>query len=328
MLLEYKKRWYERGKMLSLAQRTSAKVGLRVIEDELGFEVRSFLRAKEFRSEGTVRNYGQKLGIWVSWLETQGIQTLQDVRPALVRDFFSHLRETGHNPGGVHLFYRVIKVFVRWYAREYDLVGWDPLKNVEAPRLMSVPMPTTPIEDLVKMIKTCDRKTYTGVRDEALLRFLVDTGVRASELLRLEWGDIDILAGDVRLRAEATKGKKERMVFLGTKAQKALRAYMRVLPSSESDLVWVGEGGEPLKYWGLRSIFTRRGSSAGLDPIPTPHSVRKTYATESYRHGEELETLRRKLGHSSLLVTQRYLGLQVEDLREASHLHSPGDRLL
>ena len=289
----------------------------------LRYEMDDFLIAKGQRSAATRLIYQKKLKIFIQWLELETeVEELEDLQRDHIRAFLDHL-SSNHSPGGVHLFFRVMRTWINWARREYDLDGWDPLKNVDPPALTQNSYAPVPIEDIQKLLDCFDRRTYEGARNDALVRFLVDTGVRASELMRLRIKDVDLNTGDVHLPAEATKTKKPRVVFLGTKALRSLRRCLKWRKERDPAASLFD-----LTYFGVNSMFNRSEVIAGLRRPISFHRLRKTYATESHRHGEDLETLRRKLGHSTLAVTQRYLGLNEDDLRNAHQEHSPGDRLL
>jgi integrase/recombinase XerD len=121
--------------------------------------------------------------------------------------------EDGHNPGGQHAAYRVLKTFLRWYEFEAEPEGWrNPITKVKAPRLTEEPMEPVDVQDVNKMACACDG-SFLGRRDKAVLLFLLDTGLRARELLQLDLEDIDLVSGSVLVRLG--KGRKPRTVFLG-----------------------------------------------------------------------------------------------------------------
>jgi integrase/recombinase XerD len=163
----------------------------------------------------------------------------------------------------------------------------------------------------------------TGKRDRAVMLFLLDTGVRASELISITLADINLITGDVFIKLG--KGKKDRNVFLGSKTRKALRAYLRLRIDS-SNALWTTDDGEPLTYWGLKMIMRRRANQAKVK-TPELHAFRRWFALTCLRTGMDIYSLQELMGHADLQVLRRYLKQTNQDIREAHHRASPVDNL-
>jgi len=296
-------------------------------EHELAYQVGAFLSAKGRQNPQTARFYDCKLKHFSAWLESQGIADVIAVTPQVVRDFLAFLQD-GHSQGGLHAYYRSVKHFLRWCRLEYDLSEWEPLKNVQAPRALYRPLPTATVGVVKALLKTCRGTRFVDRRDEAMLRGLCDTACRIGEYLALRLQDVHLDDGTVILRAEITKGKRERLTYLGSRALRALREYLRMRDSLRPDSpLWVTEDGRPMSYNAFHQVLLSRSHRAKV-PTLSPHSLRKLAATSMYRDGANLEEIRRLLGHSTLLVTQRYIGLTDDDLRQSHRTHAIGDRLL
>jgi site-specific recombinase XerD len=242
-----------------------------------------------------------------------------------LRRFFVSLEERGLSPGGVHAFYRAVRVFLRWYANEFDPEGWrNPIQKVRAPKVDAPPLAPVPLEHVRAMLDACERGKFTGERDAAIILFLLDTGARAGELLALDKQDADILTGEVLIRK--SKSRKPRTVFLGRKARRALRSYLKLRGMDAVKAVFVTDEIERLKMSGLRQILRRRAKRAGV-PVPSLHSFRRACALALHRAGVDLLSIARLLGHSDISLLQRYIRQDAEDLRGAHERGSPGDAL-
>lgn len=285
---------------------------------ELNYELAAFLESRP--TPETTRFYASKLPKFCEYLLSQGVETLEDARPQHVRAFLTSLKE-GHTLGGQHAYYRAIRAWARWVGQEYGFEH-DPLANVTAPRMVNEPLKPATVEQVLTVLKRCDKRTFCGRRDDALIRFALDTALRASELLRLNTEDVNLDTGDVHIAPEASKTKQPRTVFVGPRTLKAVRAYLR-RRKDDNPALWVTESGERLGYYGLRSILTSRS-----DDPPTWHGIRKLAATTMLKCGADLEIIRRILGHTSLITTQRYLCLSEEDLRQSFKHVSPAQNLL
>ena len=145
---------------------------------------------------------------------------------------------------------------------------------------------------------------------------LLDTGLRASELLALKVGDITFNSGAVLV--QHGKGGKSRTVFLGRRSRRAVREY--VTESKVDDLLF------PFTYTGLRTMLQRRCKDAHIDYL-SPHSFRRAFALSMLRDGCDIYTIQRLMGHADLQVLTRYLKQNTDDLRIQHGRHSPADRV-
>jgi integrase/recombinase XerD len=135
--------------------------------------------------------------------------------------------------------------------------------------------------------------------------------------------EIDILSGQVYINKG--KGRKSRYVYLGEKSRKAVRQYLR-LRDDKSHVLWVGRDGDPLTYWGLVDMLTRRAKQAGV-PQPSIHSFRYFFALTSLRNGMDIFSLQKAGGWASMAVMRRYLKQSESDVEIAMKKYSPVDNL-
>jgi integrase/recombinase XerD len=229
----------------------------------------------------------------------------------------------GHCPGGRHAAYRVLKTFLRWYDDEVEPEGWrNPIDKVKAPKLEEEPLDPVELQTVNAMTAVCD-KSFLGRRDRAILLFLLDTGLRARELLSMNINDINFITGMVRLLAG--KGRKPRDVVISKDTRKTVRAYLKLRQDNLTALFVLEDQTDRLGYGGLRLIFERRAKQANVEE-PTAHDFRRAFAITMLRNGCDLITLSRLMGHASLKVLRRYLKELPDDLQEAHRKASPVDR--
>lgn len=292
---------------------------------ELGlFELKNnFIADRE--AQGLARKsidfYKHNLKIFIDWCAAQGVTKADQLNPDVIRSFFNHWKETGHSNGGIHGVYRSLRALLRWFEQEYEPSGWrDPLRNVKPPRVDIEPLDPVSIEHVRAMVDTCNGGKFIDYRDKAIMLFMLDTGVRAGELLALNVQDID-REGGVLIRQ--SKNRRPRTVFLGREARRALRAYLK-----QREDVWptlfVADDNERLRESGLRQILVRRAKRAQV-PAPSCHSFRRAFALAMKRGGADLVTLQRLLGHSDMTQLIRYLKQDSEDLRNEHNIISPAD---
>jgi site-specific recombinase XerD len=185
--------------------------------------------------------------------------------------------------------------------------------------------------DQVRRLLRAARSSRQPRRDEALLLFLADTGVRASELVSLKIGDIDFQSRAFKVRG---KGNKIRQGYLGAAVTKALKVYCRsrnclpdeyLFPSERSYCTGISE---PLTRSGVQQLLTRLAEAAGITGQVSPHQFRRFAAVEFLRGGGNVFALQNILGHSSLTMTRRYCALAEADVEAQHRQFSPVDRLL
>ena len=186
------------------------------------------------------------------------------------------------------------------------------------PRTKERPLILTP-EQVQTVIDAC-----LTLRDKLLITVLVDSGLRAEELMRLNWDDVDIGSGTLIVRKG--KGGKPRTAVIGAKARRLVISYRRDVDHNPSMPFIQTDNGSRMTYPGLRSVMTRLTERSGVHV--TAHSLRRTFATLSLRAGMTPIHLQALMGHSTLEMTTEYVQLVYEDLMEAHRDHGPVDRFL
>ena len=208
-----------------------------------------------------------------------------------------------------------IKAFFRY--REAAQGALSPARTLRSPkseRRLPAVLQEEEVERLIE--EEPEEKTPATARDRAILETLYSSGLRVSELVGLNWRDIDDEIGMVTVRAG--KGSKDRVVPLGEPALDALKAWRRVMP-----VAWEPDGpvitnlrGTRLTTRSVEKIVARRINDAGLDPAITPHGLRHCFATHMLNAGADLRSIQEMLGHASLATTQRYTHVSVNHLKE------------
>jgi site-specific recombinase XerD len=278
----------------------------------------------------TLTHYTYTVGGFVERLQGQGVRDPQSITPHHVRAYLVSLQRRGLKDTTQHAHARGIKTWLRWLVEEGDLDD-NPMRRVAMPRLEArIPAPFSP-DNVRALLAACDRQTPIGARNYAICLTLLDSGLRAAELVSLRIGDVDMRSG---LCVVMGKGAKMRQVRVGAKARGAV---VRMLgyrqDAANGAALWMGytgqgtETGTALSIHGLQTLLHRLGKQAGVMPC-APHRFRRTFALWCLRDGMDLHSLRMLMGHSSLAVLQRYLALAGEDIERAHIAHSPVDNLL
>jgi len=273
---------------------------------------------------GTLEFYSAKLNNFLAFCESQAITQVDQLTAQNIREYLINLETRGHSPGGIHTFYRSIKAFLRWYEAEYEPEGWkNPIRKVRAPRVGIELLEPAKAIDIQAMLEKCAGERFWDLRNRAIILTLLDTGLRASELVDLNPDDLNLDRGNVLVRQG--KGRKPRTVFVGKRTRKALRAYMLAHTWPDSAL-FVSYRGRKLTYDGLRQIVKELARKAGVNP-PKLHSFRRFFALEYLRNGGDIFTLQRLMGHSDIQILRRYLNQLDEDLERGHAQFGPVDRM-
>jgi integrase/recombinase XerD len=223
---------------------------------------------------------------------------------ACLRSFYRHLRRTG-------------------------VLANDPTAHLRAPK-ESRKLPQVLSRDEVAELLRQPRGTEpAALRDRALLETMYACGLRASEAIALEVGDVDLEAGVLRARG---KGSKERLVPIGSAAANAISAYLgrgraRLVGDRWESRLFVNQRGGGLTRQGLYKIVQRHAASAGLASKMSPHTLRHSFATHLLAGGCDLRSLQEMLGHADIATTQLYTHLSAERLKDVYFEAHPRARL-
>ena len=204
------------------------------------------------------------------------------------------------------------------HLRREQLVDDDPTAALSAPR-RGKKLPQVLSHGEVKNLLSQPRGSEPpALRDRALLEVMYGCGLRASEAIGLDVGDVDLDRGFVRPYG---KGSKERIVPLGREAAAAVRNYLRsgrpkLVGSGAEKKLFVNQRGGGLTRQGLYKIIRGHAKSAGLDGKMSPHTLRHTFATHLLSGGCDLRSVQEMLGHADISTTQMYTHLSGEEIKD------------
>ena len=285
----------------------------------------SFLQSKKTAgfSKNTVDMYSNRLNLMFPWFIEHGYDTINNLTPEAIRQYLDYMSSKGHNKGGMHLHYRILKTYLNFIWDEYDLETRNPISKVKFTAPKPTPLEGISIDEVKDMLKACSKNQFPA-RDKAIISVLVDTGLRRSELMALKFGDVDIDTG--RIVIWHGKGDKFRVVYAGKECRKALRKYYNCLDDIKpTDALWLTDEGDPISADGVLSMLRRTEQNAGITKLHCFHDFRRCCAITRLRSGEDIFTISRLLGHSDIETTKRYLFITDKDEQEFSVRSSPLD---
>lgn len=279
-----------------------------------------FLTAQKGCSPHTLRAYELDLLHWAAHLSNvQGVQSLKElcekIQPEDLRSYLAELHKS-HERSSVCRRLSAVRSFFRflrsrqWIERDFAVLIPSPKSQRELPRFLK-------IEEMRDLVEAPDLSTYLGRRDRALFEVLYGCGLRVSEAVGLNFKDLDLQEGWLRVMG---KGSKERMVPFGSPAAEALARYLhdRKDPCSE-DPVFVNYLGTRLSARSVARILTRHLIRIASTRTLSPHGMRHSFATHLLVAGADLRTIQEMLGHVSLSTTQRYTHVDLGTLMDHYH---------
>lgn len=233
------------------------------------------LRA-ERKATSTIRTYTEGVRQFLAWCERESMQPALDRR--LVNGFTADLLESGAEPATVRSRQLGVRRFSAWLAEE-DEQPTDPLFGLKAPKLDQKIVEPLSDEQLRALIAACRGKEFRERRDEAIVRLMVETGVRAGEVVGLQVLDVDLMAHTAIVRRG--KGGKGRVVPFGDQTAVALDRYVRIRQKhrlTSAAALWLGDRHRgPLTYASLYWGLNNRADAAGIADFH-PHRLRHTAA--------------------------------------------------
>ena len=232
------------------------------------------LRA-ERKSPQTVKSYGDGVRRFLAWCATEGRPAVLD-RPT-VSGFVAALLEAGAEPATARSRHLALRRFSAWLVEEGEATE-DRVLGTRPPKLDTKVVDPLTDEQLHALIAACAGTEMRDRRDEALVRFMAETGARAGEVVALALGDVDLRAGTAVVRRG--KGGRGRTVPYGPQTTRALDRYLRARRGhrlAATDALWLGDRGKEFSYDGLHKTLGMRAERAGI-PGFHPHRLRHTAA--------------------------------------------------
>jgi integrase/recombinase XerC len=280
------------------------------------------LRTERNVSPHTLRNYLSDLAQFQNFLrerelslDSTGSIDVRKVDIHVVRAFLASLAGD-RKKSSIGRKLAALKGFFRYLIAQKQIEK-DPLLLIHSPK-QEKPLPTfLSVDDVFQLLGGIKVKTGLDVRDRAVLEVFYSCGVRVSELVGLNWADIDFQLGIVRV---VGKGSKERIVPIGEIALAALRDYAQEqrkkwnLSCKGETPVFLNNRGERITTRSVARIVEKHLKQAGIQIKMGPHGLRHSFATHLLNSGADLRVIQELLGHASLSTTQRYTHLNLDQL--------------
>jgi len=276
-----------------------------------------YLNAEKNASPHTCRGYQRDLEEFENFLKNSGTCLspagnieMENVDRLAIRRYLSFLHRKNKR-SSIARKISTLRSFFKYLVRE-QLATSNPAKSVSTPKVEK-PLPTTlTVDEAFRLMETPAENK--GLRDRAILELLYSSGIRVGELVGLNLNQMDLDLGIVKVMG---KGRKERIVPVGSKAIEALKAYLekRAALDGESPLFVNSRGGR-LTARSVGRLIKKYTKRSGIFRRISPHTLRHSFATHLLDAGADIREIQEMLGHASLSTTQRYIHLSPGKLME------------
>jgi len=269
-----------------------------------------YLEIERAASAHTLRSYRKDLDKFSQYVKAHP----EDIDIIDVRGFIAEQIKSGLKKSTVGRRLASIRSFFKFLNRE-GYLKTNPAKFVSNPKVSKLLPRFLSIDDIFSLIEKPEGIGLIPARDRAILELLYSSGLRVSELSGLNIDDINIKEGLVKVRG---KGKKERIVPVGSKAIDALKSYIveKILLKSKNKALVLNRTGTRLSDRGVRRIVVKYARMVGVAGQIGPHTMRHTFASHLLQAGADLRVIQELLGHSSLSTTQKYTHLDITHLMD------------
>jgi len=291
----------------------------------------SMLTVEKGLSKNTLDAYSRDLAGLSSFLFKNKVSDWREVDASHIRAYVSSLRVRGLSAKTIARHVVTLRRLLRFLETE-NLIKDNPM-----PTLLPVPgqrkLPQTlSAADIQSLLNQPDPNLPLGSRDQAMFELLYATGLRVSELVRLQTQEVNFQGNYVIVRG---KGSKVRAVPFGNYAREKLNAFMtlaraRLLKGKTSPYIFTNRSGKPLSRQGFWKLIRRYALVAGIDKRVTPHTLRHSFATHLLEGGADLRSVQTMLGHADISTTQIYThvdGARLKKVHQQFHPRERGQRV-
>ena len=289
----------------------------------LAKEYHTYLKLERGLSPNSIEAYERDLQRLQSYMDQHGIDivkvTYEDLQAFVFETFkdISSVRTQARLIAGIHSFYR--------FLLYHNYIEQDPSELLETPKKEHHLPDVLTLDEIDAMIAQLDMSKPESHRNRAIIEMLYGSGLRVSELVNLKQSNIYL---DEQYMLIEGKGSKQRLVPLSPVAEEWYRYWLDEratwpLKPESKDIAFVNRYGRPLTRAMVFTIVKRLCAAAGISKTVSPHTLRHSFATHLLQNGADLRIIQQLLGHESIVTTEIYTHVNIQDLREAVLKYHP-----
>lgn len=278
-----------------------------------------FLIVEKGLAKNTIISYERDLKSYVHYLnKVENVLLLNDVQRVHIVHFLGFLKEQGKSSKTLARHIASLRAFHQFLLRD-KVTDHDPSVHIETPKMERSLPKVLNLQEVEILLDSPKLNDHFGIRDKAMLEILYATGIRVSELIGLDIGDIHLTMGFVRCIG---KGNKERIIPIGKTALNALQQYLEqgrpffVNKKLREDALFLNHHGHRLTRQGFWKILKKLAKEAGIQKDLTPHTLRHSFATHLLENGADLRAVQEMLGHADISTTQIYTHVSKTRLKD------------
>ncbi|MDW7690219.1 site-specific tyrosine recombinase XerD [Flammeovirgaceae bacterium SG7u.111] len=279
---------------------------------------RDYIKLERSLTQNTVEAYLRDISKLKEFLELHAIDKIPTQIQSLdIEQFLVFLYELNVSPYTQARILSGLKAFYKFLYFE-DKLTEDPTSLISSPKLDRKLPEVLSVEEIDKMTAAIDHSKPEGARNRAIIETLYSSGLRVSELVNLQISNLFFDLGYIRVYG---KGRKERLVPIGSEAMKYVEIYMSEvrnkikIKSGEEDMVFLGRRGGRLTRVMIFLVVKDLAAKAGIHKTISPHTFRHSFATHLVEGGADLRAVQDMLGHESITTTEIYTHLDMDYLK-------------
>lgn len=276
----------------------------------------SYMEEEKHSSKSTVSSYRRDVKRLIAFLNSRGIQKVQDVTAASLNAYMVYLERMGFSTATISRNVASVKAFFH-FALGHCFLETDPTEKIRAPHIDRKEPGVLSVEEAKRLLEQPPADTVKGIRDRAMLELMYAAGLRVTELVTVKNGDLNLDVGYVICR----EGGKERMIPLGHSSCEVLKRYYaesrgQLLKNRENEYVFVNCSGAPMSRQGFWKLIKQYAEKAGITEDITPYTLRHSFAAHMVQNGADLRAVQEMLGHADIQTTQMYVNLNLDRMRQ------------
>ncbi len=277
-----------------------------------------FLSVERAMSAHTQEAYKRDILQFSAYLKTCGVSECANVELKHFINYQSHMVSQSYTAASISRKMASLHSFFKFLVREGTLQA-DPSLGTSAPKIGKKLPKVLREKDVEKLlnVKDLQNKSPRELRDKAMLELLYATGIRVSELVKLQLDNVNLSSGYIRCFG---KGGKERIVPVGRHAQQYIKEYLDAARSSftknGTPYLFLTPRGKPITRQGFWKLLKNYAKKAGIAAGLSPHTLRHSFATHLLDHGADLRIVQEMLGHANISTTQIYTHVSREHLKK------------
>ncbi|CAM4227519.1 site-specific tyrosine recombinase XerD [Paenibacillus tarimensis] len=293
------------------------------MKDQLQPFVR-YLSEERGLSRSTIESYERDLSMFFEYAAGDGLTLPDHVRKHHIAKYLLHLKQSGRAVATLSRTVSSIRAFFKFLVLT-QVLTIDPAVHMETPKQEKRLPGVISIADIGRLLDAPVPDTAGGVRDKAMLELLYATGIRVSELIALNIGDVNLDMGFVRCMGASGK---ERIIPLGRVASGSMNEYVGAArskfakPDREENALFLNHLGTRMTRQGFWKIIKKYARESGIEQQITPHTLRHSFAAHLVENGADLRVVQEMLGHADISTTQIYSQVtrsRMKDVYDQTH---------